>query len=66
MPGEELKRYRLAALYTRKALGQALGLSGRCADIYIYKWEVGERAIPVKYFRRLHELLDIPYEKLIP
>ena len=63
---DEVKRYRLNALYSRRELGELLGFRGRTAESVIQKWETGERNVPLKHFRKLHEILHIPYEKLIP
>jgi len=66
MIGENIKRYRIAALFTRKALALRLGMQGRSGEETIYKWETGKRPIPLKYFRPLHDIIGIPFEKLIP
>lgn len=66
MVKDEVKRYRLNALYSRRELGELLGFHGRTAESVIQKWEDGSRCVPLKHFRKLHEILGIPYEKLIP
>ena len=66
MIGEELKRYRLNAFITQKHLGELLGFHGRTAERIIQRWEHGDINIPLKHFRKLHELIGIPYEKMVP
>jgi transcriptional regulator with XRE-family HTH domain len=66
MIGEELRKYRINAIYTQQQLGEALGFRGRIAEITIQKWEYNERRIPLHHMRKLHELIGIPYEKMIP
>lgn len=66
MTGEELKKYRVASLLTQKKLGEMLGFNGRRAETTVQKWEYGTAGIPVKYFRRLSEILRVPLEKFIP
>lgn len=64
--GEELKRYRVNALLTQQRLGELLGKEGRNAATMVQRWERDRKAISAKHMRRLHELLDIPYEAMIP
>lgn len=66
MIGEELKRYRINAFLTQKRLGELLGFKGRTAESVIQQWEYNQKTVPLKHFRKLHELIGIPYEKLIP
>jgi len=66
MTGEDLKRYRIAACYTQKQLGEALGYKGRSAENTVQKWEYGTQPIPIKHFRELSKLLEVPLEKFIP
>ena len=65
--GSELQRYRERSHLTRKRLGVLLGFPALYAEQIIYQWESGRKAfVPLKHFRKLHELIGIPYEKLIP
>ena len=66
MDGKEIQRYRINAVYTQKELGEALGFHGHTAEIVIQQWESGRRHVPLKHLRKLHELIRIPYEKIIP
>lgn len=66
MTGEELRRARVIKKYTQKQLGEKLGLKGRSAEVMVQCWEYGTRNIPVKYFRQLSEILEVPLDKFIP
>lgn len=66
MTGEELKAFRLKKGVTQQALGEALGYQGESAQITVLRWERGTRPIPIKHFRKLARLLDIPVDKLVP
>ena len=66
MTGEELKRARIARQLTQKQLGEMVGFTGRRAETTVQKWEYGTLGIPVKYFRRLSEVLHVPLERFIP
>ena len=64
--GSELKRYRERSYITQKRLGVMLGFPEQYAEAIIHHWEHDKRNVPLKHFRKLHELIGIPYEKLIP
>jgi len=66
MTGEELKRARIRKTLTQKRLGLMLGYRLSTADTVIQKWEYGERPIPMKHFRMLSKILEVPIEKFIP
>lgn len=66
MTGEELKACRIRAGFTQRKLGEMLGFKGRSAENTVQKWEYNTQPIPVKYFRSLSKLLDVPLEKFIP
>ena len=66
MTGEELKHYRLKGHYTQEQLGVALGYSLASAERTVQLWEHNVRPITPKKYRKLAEVLEIPYEKLIP
>ena len=66
MVGNELRKYRLNAFLTQRKLGELLGMHGRCAETTVQKWEYGKQLVPLRHFRKLHELIGIPYEKLVP
>lgn len=66
MTGEELKNARIRKCLTQKRLGLMLGYGQLTADTVVQKWEYGERPIPIKHFRKLSEILEIPLEKFIP
>ena len=64
--GSELKRYRELSFLTQRRLGELLGYQGRCAELSVQQWEYDKRLVPLKHFRKLHQIIGIPYEKLIP
>lgn len=66
MTGEELKRARIRKVLTQKRLGMMLGYKPNTADTVVQKWEYGERPIPMKHFRELSKILEVPLEKFIP
>lgn len=66
MTGEELKRARIRRQLTQKRLGQMLGYKDLTADTVVQKWEYGERPIPLKHYRKLSKILEVPLEKMIP
>ena len=66
MTGEELKHYRINQQLTQKRLGEMLGYKGRSAENIVQMWEYGTRPIPIKHFRKLAKILNIPLEKFIP
>ena len=66
MKGEELRRARIRKTLTQKRLGLMLGYKPSTADTVVQKWEYGEKPIPMKHFRELSRILEIPLEKFIP
>ena len=66
MTGEEFKKARIIKKLTQRQLGEMLGFKGRSAEVMIQRWEYGDRGIPVKYFRQLSEILEVPLDKFIP
>ena len=66
MTGDELKRARIRKNLTQMRLGLMLGYGKTTADTVVQKWEYGEKPIPLKHFRKLSEILEIPLEKFIP
>ena len=66
MTGDELRRARIRCCLTQKRLGLMLGYKQLTADTVVQKWEYGERPIPVKHFRQLSKILNVPLEKFIP
>ena len=66
MTGEELRKARQNKCITQRRLGEMLGFKGRTAETMIQAWEYGTRGIPMKYFRKLSEILEVPLEKFIP
>ena len=66
MTGEELKKYRIMHQITQKRLGEMLGFKGRSAENTVQKWEYGTQPIPIKYWRKLAEILEIPLDRFIP
>jgi len=66
MTGEELKAYRQARGLTQKALGLKLGYPKNSAEKVVQQWEYDRQPIPIKHFRKLSGILDIPLEKFIP
>lgn len=66
MKGEEFRRARLRKNLTQQRIGTMLGYKPSTADTVVQKWEYGERPIPMKHFRQLSRILDIPIEKFIP
>lgn len=66
MKGDELRRARIRKQLTQKRLGLMLGYGQLTADTVVQKWEYGERPIPMKHFRKLSEILEVPLDKFIP
>lgn len=66
MKGEELKEARLARHLTQKKLGLLLGYPENTAERIVQHWEYGTHPIPLKHFRKLSEILEIPIDKFIP
>ena len=66
MTGEELKKYRILRHLTQRQLGEMLGYTGRSAENTVQKWEYGTQPIPMKNFRQLSKILEVPLEKFIP
>jgi transcriptional regulator with XRE-family HTH domain len=66
MTGEEFKELRLRAHITQLKLGEMLGYKGKSAECTVQNWEYGKQPIPLKHFRKLAEILEVPLEKFIP
>ena len=66
MTGEEFKKARIRRMLTQQKIGLMLGYKRSTADTVVQKWEYGERPIPVKHYRQLAKILDVPLEKFIP
>ena len=66
MTGEEFKKARIRRMLTQQKIGLMLGYKRSTADTVVQKWEYGERPIPVKHYRALSKILDVPLEKFIP
>lgn len=66
MTGEELQQARIMKALTQKQLGLLLGYDEKSAERTVQHWEYGARPIPVKHFRALAKILQIPLEKFIP
>ena len=66
MTGEQLKEARLEMKYTQQRLGELLGFTGRNAELMIQHWEHNRRNIPLRYYRKISEILEIPLERMIP
>ena len=66
MTGEELKRYRMNRCMTQRKLAELLGYKGRGGETTVQNWEYGKQPIPLKHFRELSKILDVPLEKFIP
>lgn len=66
MTGEEFKRYRVNHVLTQQKLGQMLGYKGKSAENVVQLWEYGKQPIPVKHWRKLSQILEIPLEKFLP
>ncbi|MBP5478704.1 MAG: helix-turn-helix transcriptional regulator [Bacteroidaceae bacterium] len=66
MTGEEFRRARIRACITQRRLGEMLGYKGRCAENVVQNWEYDRQPIPIKHFRQLAKILEIPLEKFIP
>ena len=66
MTGEELKKARIRACLTQRHLGELLGYKGKSAETTVQNWEYGKQPIPIKHFRMLSKLLDVPLDKFIP
>lgn len=66
MTGEELRQARINRKLTQKQLGEKLGYKGQIAQRIVQSWEYNERGIPLKRFRELSDILQIPLERFIP
>ena len=66
LTGEELKIARKRKILTQRQLGELLGYEGRSAETTIQCWEYNKAPIPLKHFRKLSEILEIPLDKFIP
>lgn len=66
MKGDELKKARMEKKLTQQKLGEMLGYKGRTAELMVQHWENGRRNIPLRLFRKLSEILEIPLENFIP
>lgn len=66
MTGEEFRRARINACITQKRLGEMLGYTGHGAENVVQNWEYDKQPIPLKHFRQLAKILEIPLEKFIP
>ena len=66
MTGEKLRAYRKHAGYTQKELGLALGYKEATAEKVVQQWEYNNQPIPVKYWRGLSRILNMPMDELIP
>ena len=66
MTGEELRAARIRRRYTQKKLGLLLGYEEKSAERVVALWEHDKQYIPLKHFRKLSELLNVPLEKFIP
>ena len=65
-PGERVRWARIQKGYTLKELGTLLGYQGRSVECAIQNWEHNRTPIPIKHFRKLSEILEIPLEQFIP
>jgi transcriptional regulator with XRE-family HTH domain len=66
MTCEEFKQARKAKKLTQKKLGLLLGYPESTAERIVQHWEYGTQPIPMKHFRKLSEILEIPLERFIP
>lgn len=66
MTGEEFKRARIRQGLTQKKIGIMLGYKEASAERIVQHWEYDEQPIPIKHFRTLAKILDVPLEKFIP
>ena len=66
MTGKELRTAREHKCLTQAKLGELLGYKGKSAENTVQKWEYGTQPIPLKHFRNLSKILDVPLEKFIP
>ena len=66
MTGKELREARISKSLTQKKLGELLGYEGRSAETTVQKWEYDSQPIPMRHYKKLSKLLDIPLEKFLP
>ena len=66
MTGEEFRELRIKRKYTQRKIAELLGYTGRGGEMTIQNWEYGKQPIPMKHFRKLAEILDVPLETFIP
>ena len=66
MTGKELRTLRVRKCITQRALAEMLGYKGRGGENTVQNWEYDKQPIPLKHFRALAQILDVPLEKFIP
>ena len=66
MTGEELKAIRKSRGITQRKLAELLGYEGRGGEMTVQNWEYNKQPIPLKHFRKLAEILEVPVERFIP
>jgi transcriptional regulator with XRE-family HTH domain len=66
MTGEELKELRIRRRITQQRLGELLGYQGHSAQTTIQCWEYDKAPIPLKHFRKLAQILEVPVERFVP
>jgi len=66
MTNEEFRQARINKRLTQKKLGLMLGYPEKSAERTVQHWEYGTQPIPLKHFRKLSEILEIPLERFIP
>lgn len=63
---EKIKKARQDTGMTQKQVGIALGYKDEVADMYVRRWELGDRPVPNNKLRALSQVLNIPLDQLIP
>ena len=63
---KRIKEARIAAGYTQKGLGLALGYSESVGEHSVSRWERNERPVPLDKLRKLAEVLGLTLDELIP
>lgn len=61
-----IKEARIAAGYTQKGLGLALGYEEITAESSVSRWERNLRPVPLDKLRKLAEVLGLTLDELIP
>ena len=66
MKGEELRNARLRKQLTQERFGMMVGYERKSAERVVQLWEHDKQPVPIKYWRKVSEILEIPLDRFIP